>query len=61
MPFAVETCGYIGKEAIKFVNRLGNIAGESGPAVDAALVQSWLKPEAADSSIIQPQPPERHG
>ena len=23
VPFAVETCGYMGKEAVKFVNRLG--------------------------------------
>ena len=23
VPFAVETCGYIGKEAVRFVNRLG--------------------------------------
>ena len=24
VPFAVETCGYMGKEAVKFVNRLGD-------------------------------------
>ena len=30
VPFAVETCGYMGKEAVKFVNRLGDIAAESG-------------------------------
>ena len=29
-PFAVETCGYMGNEAVKFVNRLGDIAAESG-------------------------------
>ena len=28
--FAVETCGYMGKEAVTFVNRLGDIAVESG-------------------------------
>ena len=26
VPFAVETCGYMDKEAVKFVNRLGDIA-----------------------------------
>ena len=26
VPFAVETCGYMGKEAVLFVNRLGDIA-----------------------------------
>ena len=31
VPFAVETCWYIGKEeAVKFVNPLGDIAAESG-------------------------------
>ena len=30
VPFAVETCGYMGKEAVKFVNRLADIADESG-------------------------------
>ena len=30
VPFAVETCGYMGKGAVKFVNRLGDIAAESG-------------------------------
>ena len=30
VPLAVETCGYIGKEAVKSVNRLGDIAAESG-------------------------------
>ena len=29
VPFAVETCGYMGKEAVKFVNHLGDIAAES--------------------------------
>ena len=28
VPFAVETCGYMGKEAVKFVH-LGDIAAES--------------------------------
>ena len=30
VPFAVETCGHMGKVAVKFVNRLGDIAAESG-------------------------------
>ena len=29
VPFVVETCGYIGKEAVQFVNRLGDIAAAS--------------------------------
>ena len=30
VPFAVETCRYMGKETVKFMNRLGDIAAESG-------------------------------
>ena len=30
VPFAVETSGYMGREAVKFVNRLGDIAAENG-------------------------------
>ena len=30
VPFAVETCGYMGKEAVRFVNLLGDITGENG-------------------------------
>ena len=30
VPFAVETCGYMGKGAVRFVSRLGDIALESG-------------------------------
>ena len=30
VPFAVETCGYEGKEAVKFVNGFGDIAADSG-------------------------------
>ena len=30
MPFAVDMCGYMGKEEVKFVNRLRDIAAESG-------------------------------
>ena len=30
VPFAVETCGCMGKKAVMFVNRLGDIAAESG-------------------------------
>ena len=39
VPFAVETCGYMGKEAVKFVNRLGDIAGESGRSPKGAFVR----------------------
>ena len=30
VPFAVETYGYMGKEAVRFVNRLWDITAESG-------------------------------
>ena len=41
VPFVVETCGYMGKEAVKFVNRLaiGDIAGESGRIPKGAFVR----------------------
>ena len=38
VPFAVETCGYMGKEAVKFVNRLVDIAAESGRIPKGAFV-----------------------
>ena len=38
VPFAVEACGYMGKEAVKFVNRLGDIAAESGRIPKGALI-----------------------
>ena len=39
VPFAVETCGYMGEEAVKFVNRLGDIAAESGLIPKVAFVR----------------------
>ena len=39
VPFAVETCGYMGKEAVKFVKRLGDIAAESGRIPKGALLR----------------------
>ena len=41
VPFAVEACGYMGKAAVKFVNRLaiGDIAGESGCIPKGAFVR----------------------
>ena len=39
VPFAAETCGYTGKEAVKFVNRLGDIAAESGRIPKGAFVR----------------------
>ena len=39
VPYAVETCGYMGKEAVKFVNRLGDIAAESGRIPQGAFVR----------------------
>ena len=37
VPFAVEMCGHIGKEAVNFVNRLGVFAAESGRIPKGAL------------------------
>ena len=39
VPFAVETSGHMGKEAVKFVNRLGDIAAESGCIPKGAFVR----------------------
>ena len=39
VPFVVEACGYMGKETVKFVNRLGNIAAESGRVPKGAFVR----------------------
>ena len=39
VPLAVETCGYMVKDAVKFVNRLGNIAAESGRIPKGAFVR----------------------
>ena len=39
VPFAVETCGYMGKGAVRFVNRLGVIAAESGRIPKGAFVR----------------------
>ena len=39
MPFAVETCRYMCKEAVKFVNRLGDIAADSGCIPKGAFVR----------------------
>ena len=39
VPISVETCGYMGKEAVKFVNRLGDIAAESGRIPKGAFVR----------------------
>ena len=39
LPFPVETCGYMGKQAVKFVNRLGDIAAESGRIPKGAFVR----------------------
>ena len=43
LPFAVETCGYMGKEAAKVVNRLGDIAAESGRIPKGAFVRWAIK------------------
>ena len=39
VPFAVETSGYKGREAVKFVNRLWDIAAESGRIPKGAFVR----------------------
>ena len=38
VPVAVETCGYMGKEAVRFVDRLGDIAAGSGRITKGAFV-----------------------
>ena len=43
VPFAVETCGYISKEAVKFVNRLGDITAESGRIPKGAFVRCAMQ------------------
>ena len=43
LPFAVETCGYMGKGAVKFVIRLGDIAAESGRIPKGAFVRWAMK------------------
>ena len=39
VPFGVKTCGYMGKEAVRFVNHLGHIAAESGYIPKGAFVR----------------------
>ena len=39
VPFAVETCGHMGKQAVKLVNRRGDIAAESGRIPKGAFVR----------------------
>ena len=39
VPFAVEMAGYMGKEAVKFVNCLGDIAAENGRIPKGAFVR----------------------
>ena len=39
VPFAGETCWFMGKEAVRFVNRLGDIAAESGRIPKGAFVR----------------------
>ena len=39
VPFAVESCGYMGKAAIEFVDRLAGIAAESGRISKAAFTR----------------------
>ena len=39
VPFAVETCRYMGKQALKFMNRVGDISAESGRIPKGAFVR----------------------
>ena len=39
VPFAVETCGYSSKEAVRCVNRLGDIAAASEDIIKGAFVR----------------------
>ena len=43
VPFAVESWGYMGKEAVRFVNRLGDVVADSGRIPEGALVR-WATP-----------------
>ena len=47
VPFAVETYGYIGKEAFRFVNCLGDITAESGRIPKGAFVRWAMQPLSA--------------
>ena len=38
VPFAVETCEHMGKEAVRFVNRICDIAAENGRIPEGAFV-----------------------
>ena len=44
VPFAIETCGYMCKEAVKLLNRLGDIAAESGRILKVAFVRWIVQP-----------------
>ena len=45
VPFSVETCVYMGKDAVKFVNRIGDIAAasESGRIPKGAFVRRSMQ------------------
>ena len=43
VPFAVESCGYMGKAALQFVDRLAGIAAESGRISKAAFTRWALQ------------------
>ena len=43
VPYAAEACGYMGKQAFKFVYRLGNIAAESGRIPKGAFVRCAMQ------------------
>ena len=66
VPFAVETCGYMGKEAVKFVNRLGDIAAESGRIPKGAFVR-WamqllsVTVQRGNAEMYRISPPEWAG
>ena len=43
VPFAVESCGYMGEAALKFVDRLASVAAESGRIPKAAFMRWALQ------------------
>ena len=47
VPFAVETCGFMGKEAVRFVNCLGDITAQSGRILGCIYVQGNATAPAA--------------
>ena len=68
VPFAVETCGYMGKEAVKFVNRLdvymhqhcaallhSDITTMAGAVLHGESITDQASPRTSTQRTFQPQ------